>query len=286
MIIFAGSRDSTCERSEVQLFAIRYFVRNNPYPTSTPPYPFRARWTPSPTARGAAERGRGRPSRAGTALPARPAGVSELSACPLARLPACPQRELSTGLPEMRQKRNTWGATRDSRVALVQEGDHMPGSLAVLRDSHRTEVERLLTRAVEEEVRRSGGRTDGGVLLEPRAGLAGRDGGDRGRGVRRVCARAGRGGRRQQTALGDAGARAAVGTPALAAAVAAVAGLRRGSHLRHLGGHGAGRGRDRGGGGRGGGRPQAHRGATGRPPTDRRRCATSPAGPSSCGCSG
>ncbi|MBL1099079.1 tetratricopeptide repeat protein [Streptomyces coffeae] len=41
----------------------------------------------------------------------------------------------------------------------------MPGSLEVLRDSHRTEVERLLSRAVEEEVRRSGGRTDGGVLL-------------------------------------------------------------------------------------------------------------------------
>ncbi|MGW7658186.1 hypothetical protein ACWGJ7_40955, partial [Streptomyces tendae] len=41
----------------------------------------------------------------------------------------------------------------------------MPASLAVLRDSHRTEVERLLSRAVEEEVRRSGGRTDGGVLL-------------------------------------------------------------------------------------------------------------------------
>ncbi|MDT9698862.1 tetratricopeptide repeat protein [Streptomyces sp. P17] len=34
-----------------------------------------------------------------------------------------------------------------------------------MRDSHRTEVERLLARAVEEEVRRSGGRTDGGVLL-------------------------------------------------------------------------------------------------------------------------
>ncbi|WP_349345192.1 tetratricopeptide repeat protein [Streptomyces rapamycinicus] len=41
----------------------------------------------------------------------------------------------------------------------------MPASLAVLRDGHRTEVERLLSRAVEEEVRRSGGRTDGGVLL-------------------------------------------------------------------------------------------------------------------------
>ena len=34
-----------------------------------------------------------------------------------------------------------------------------------MRDSHRAEAERLLGRAVEEEVRRSGGRTDGGVLL-------------------------------------------------------------------------------------------------------------------------
>ena len=34
-----------------------------------------------------------------------------------------------------------------------------------MRDSHRAEAERLLARAVEEEVRRSGGRTDGGVLL-------------------------------------------------------------------------------------------------------------------------
>ncbi|NEA99661.1 tetratricopeptide repeat protein [Streptomyces sp. SID13726] len=34
-----------------------------------------------------------------------------------------------------------------------------------MRDSHRAEAERLLVRAVEEEVRRSGGRTDGGVLL-------------------------------------------------------------------------------------------------------------------------
>ncbi|MDW4907084.1 tetratricopeptide repeat protein [Streptomyces sp. ADMS] len=34
-----------------------------------------------------------------------------------------------------------------------------------MRDSHRAEAERLLSRAVEEEVRRSGGRTDGGVLL-------------------------------------------------------------------------------------------------------------------------
>ncbi|MFE6894841.1 tetratricopeptide repeat protein [Streptomyces sp. NPDC057694] len=34
-----------------------------------------------------------------------------------------------------------------------------------MRDSHRAEAERLLARAVEEEVRRSGGRTDAGVLL-------------------------------------------------------------------------------------------------------------------------
>ncbi|MFI1162475.1 tetratricopeptide repeat protein [Streptomyces sp. NPDC020801] len=34
-----------------------------------------------------------------------------------------------------------------------------------MRDSHRAEAERLLVRAVEEEVRRSGGRVDGGVLL-------------------------------------------------------------------------------------------------------------------------
>ncbi|MEV5545558.1 tetratricopeptide repeat protein [Streptomyces sp. NPDC052309] len=34
-----------------------------------------------------------------------------------------------------------------------------------MRDSHRADAERLLMRAVEEEVRRSGGRTDGNVLL-------------------------------------------------------------------------------------------------------------------------
>ncbi|MEU7300515.1 tetratricopeptide repeat protein [Streptomyces sp. NPDC007206] len=34
-----------------------------------------------------------------------------------------------------------------------------------MRDGHRTEAERLLARAVEEEVRRSGGRIDGGLLL-------------------------------------------------------------------------------------------------------------------------
>ncbi|WP_329137462.1 tetratricopeptide repeat protein [Streptomyces sp. NBC_00670] len=34
-----------------------------------------------------------------------------------------------------------------------------------MREAHRADAERLLARAVEEEVRRSGGRTDGGVLL-------------------------------------------------------------------------------------------------------------------------
>lgn len=41
----------------------------------------------------------------------------------------------------------------------------MPGTASRLRDKHRGEAELLLTRAVEEEVRRSGGRTDGVVLL-------------------------------------------------------------------------------------------------------------------------
>lgn len=40
----------------------------------------------------------------------------------------------------------------------------MPGANE-LRDSHRTEVERLLAQAVEEEVRRSGGATDGTVMF-------------------------------------------------------------------------------------------------------------------------
>lgn len=41
-----------------------------------------------------------------------------------------------------------------------------------MRDSHRAEAERLLVRAVEEEVRRSGGRTDAaGLLARGRAAL-------------------------------------------------------------------------------------------------------------------
>lgn len=43
-----------------------------------------------------------------------------------------------------------------------------------MRDSHRAEAERLLVRAVEEEVRRSGGRADSAVLLaRARAALDG-----------------------------------------------------------------------------------------------------------------
>ncbi|WP_203631826.1 hypothetical protein, partial [Streptomyces halstedii] len=34
-----------------------------------------------------------------------------------------------------------------------------------MRDSHRADAERLLVRAVEEEARRTGGRTDTGALL-------------------------------------------------------------------------------------------------------------------------
>ncbi|MER7397993.1 tetratricopeptide repeat protein [Streptomyces sp. NPDC000151] len=41
----------------------------------------------------------------------------------------------------------------------------MTGSPTVLRDAHRADADALLARAVEEEVRRSGGRVDGGVLL-------------------------------------------------------------------------------------------------------------------------
>ncbi|MEE1927827.1 tetratricopeptide repeat protein [Streptomyces sp. TRM 70351] len=41
----------------------------------------------------------------------------------------------------------------------------MAGAVAELTQNHRAEAERVLVRAVEEEVRRSGGRTDGGVLL-------------------------------------------------------------------------------------------------------------------------
>ncbi|CAM5643740.1 hypothetical protein SMICM304S_00102 [Streptomyces microflavus] len=69
----------------------------------------------------------------------------------------------------------------------TRRGTHMP-------DSHRAEAERLLVRAVEEEARRSGGRTDTGALLSRGAGRARHHGRRRGRGVHRVHAGAGLGG--------------------------------------------------------------------------------------------
>ncbi|QLH23829.1 tetratricopeptide repeat protein [Streptomyces sp. Rer75] len=98
----------------------------------------------------------------------------------------------------------------------------MPGSLAVLRDSHRTEVERLLTRAVEEEVRRTGGRTDGGVLLTRARGsldeMAATAAEEYGAYVRALD-EADAGSRPLSAMLG----RERLSTPALAAAVAAAA---------------------------------------------------------------
>ncbi|WP_079038254.1 tetratricopeptide repeat protein [Streptomyces sp. NBRC 110028] len=98
----------------------------------------------------------------------------------------------------------------------------MPGSLAVLRDSHRTEVERLLTRAVEEEVRRSGGRTDSGVLLSRARGaldgMAATAAEEYGAYVRALD-EAEAGSRPLSAMLG----RERLSTPALAAAVAAAA---------------------------------------------------------------
>ncbi|MGP4003234.1 tetratricopeptide repeat protein [Streptomyces sp. 8N706] len=97
----------------------------------------------------------------------------------------------------------------------------MPGSLAILRDSHRAEVERLLARAVEEEVRRSGGRTDGAVLLgrarDALDDLAASAAEEYGAYVRALEESAGR------RPPGPRLSRAALGTPALVTAVAAVA---------------------------------------------------------------
>ncbi|MEU6057391.1 tetratricopeptide repeat protein [Streptomyces sp. NPDC047097] len=91
-----------------------------------------------------------------------------------------------------------------------------------MRESHRTEAERLLARAVEDEVRRSGGRADAGVLLS--RGRAALDG---------MAASAAEEYAAYTGALAEAGAdrpplsarlsRQAVGGPALVTAVAAVA---------------------------------------------------------------
>ncbi|MFI6699678.1 tetratricopeptide repeat protein [Streptomyces sp. NPDC050509] len=91
-----------------------------------------------------------------------------------------------------------------------------------MRESHRSEAERLLVRAVEEEVRRSGGRTDGNALLA------------RGRGALDAMAagaaeeyaaytQALDAARAQETPLSQRFSRQNIGTPVLVTAVAAVA---------------------------------------------------------------
>lgn len=91
-----------------------------------------------------------------------------------------------------------------------------------MRESHRPEAERVLVRAVEEEVRRSGGRTDGRALLVRARGmldeLAAPAAEEYAAYVRALDA-AGAG----QTPLSERFSRASVGTPALVTAVAAVA---------------------------------------------------------------
>ncbi|MYW45435.1 hypothetical protein GT346_19425, partial [Streptomyces sp. SID161] len=91
-----------------------------------------------------------------------------------------------------------------------------------MRDGHRAEAERLLVRAVEEEVRRSDGRTDGRLLLsraraalDAMAGAAGEEYAAYTRALDE--AEAGR------LTFGQRYARAGAGTALLVAAVAAVA---------------------------------------------------------------
>jgi tetratricopeptide (TPR) repeat protein len=91
-----------------------------------------------------------------------------------------------------------------------------------MRESHRAEAERLLTRAVEEEVRRSGGRTDGNIMLaRGRAALDTLTAGVQEEYAAYVqaldAARAG------QLPLSERFSRKSLGTPVLVAAVAAVA---------------------------------------------------------------
>ncbi|MER7957220.1 tetratricopeptide repeat protein [Streptomyces sp. NPDC096030] len=91
-----------------------------------------------------------------------------------------------------------------------------------MRDSHRAEAERLLARAVEEEVRRSGGRLDatallarGRTALDTMAASAGEEYTAYLRALEETEA--------AHRSLGDRFSRAAVGTPSLVTAVAAVA---------------------------------------------------------------
>ena len=91
-----------------------------------------------------------------------------------------------------------------------------------MRDSHRADAERLLARAVEEEVRRSGGRTDGSVLLSRSRGAldamaetAAEEYGAYTRALEEAAA--------GRLTFGQRYAREGAGTPLLVAAVAAVA---------------------------------------------------------------
>lgn len=91
-----------------------------------------------------------------------------------------------------------------------------------MRDAHRAEAERLLVRAVEEEVRRSGGRVDGVVLLSRARGsldAMAQSAAEEYEAYTRALdeARAG------QLTFGQRYAKEAAGTPLLVAAVAAVA---------------------------------------------------------------
>ncbi len=91
-----------------------------------------------------------------------------------------------------------------------------------MRDSHRAEAERLLARAVEEEVRRSGGRVDGGVLLSRARGsldAMARTAAEEYEAYTRALDEAGAG----QLTFGQRYAREGAGTPLLVAVVAAVA---------------------------------------------------------------
>ncbi|MGA4839917.1 tetratricopeptide repeat protein [Streptomyces sp. G45] len=91
-----------------------------------------------------------------------------------------------------------------------------------MRDGHRAEAERLLARAVEEEVRRTGGRTDGSVLLSrARAALDSmeRAAAEEYEAYTRALDEAAAG----QLTFGQRYAKEASGTPLLVVAVAAVA---------------------------------------------------------------
>ena len=123
-----------------------------------------------------------------------------------------------------------------------------------MRDSHRAEAERLLARAVEEEVRRSGGRTDGSVLLSRARGALDAMAGTAAEEYE-AYTKALDEGEAGRLTFGQRWAREGAGTPLLVAVVAAVAACRRGPGARHEYGDGArcrSRGRCRGRRGDGG----------------------------------